>query len=399
MYFEKTAQVEQLQNTIANQRLSRSRTSLDDNEYTTRFNRLDGAISNLSFNIRKDWKSVPPWLQPVTNEDACTKGTKEMTIVGRAFISRWIVEELLDRYFHPGIEPSLSLQLKTIEKNLRRLAPPPHSLEEEDALLSKISNWRLTTIDGLPELQPHAQAVHHRTKLTQLLDEQLMKSLQTHLVDPPPVGLEGGINSIIELAVGLAANLHLESRDVFVHYPMPGSIISPDKAKLETGLPPLAKRLQVDGGSGGDGNDRGSVSGMEASSSHSGESREQTSVSESGGGGGSGRRGSDSSSHTEQPTRRRTLLGGLIGGSGSSRSTQQPSSQSQAGGEASNAQPPSSSGPQGTSPQGAQPPGSASGAAEDEGAANRPQMIRVAAFMSVEVRGRSVLVKAPVFTL
>ncbi|KAI9887503.1 MAG: hypothetical protein M1823_000682 [Watsoniomyces obsoletus] len=407
LYFEKTNQVEQLQNTIANQRLSRSRTSLDDNEYTTRFNRLDGAISNLSFNIRKDWKSMPPWLQPVTNDDACTKGSKEMTIVGRAFISRWIVEELLDRYFHPGIEPSLSLQLKTIEKNLRRFAPPPHSLEEEDALLSKISNWRLTTIDGLPELQPQAQPVHHQTKLTQCLVDQMTKSLQAHLVDPLPAGLEGGISSIIELAVGLAANLHLESRDVFVHYPMPGTIISLDKVKLETGLPPLTKRVQVDSGSGGgDGNDRGSMTGIEVSSSHSGESKEPTSVPEGsgGGGGGSGRRGSDSSSHTEQPTRRRTMLGGLIGGGGSStssRSTQQPpTSQSQVGGgEASNTKPPSSSGPQGSSPQGTQPPSGASGLAEDESATNRPQMVRVSAFMSVEVRGRSVLVKAPVFTL
>ena len=52
-------QVEQLQNAVANQRMSQSRTSLDDNEYTTRFNRLNGAIMNLSFNIRKDWRSVP----------------------------------------------------------------------------------------------------------------------------------------------------------------------------------------------------------------------------------------------------------------------------------------------------------------------------------------------------
>ncbi|KAI7343295.1 hypothetical protein KC336_g23065, partial [Hortaea werneckii] len=41
-YFEKEDQVKQLQNSLAHQRLSQSRTSLDDSEYTTRFNRLDG---------------------------------------------------------------------------------------------------------------------------------------------------------------------------------------------------------------------------------------------------------------------------------------------------------------------------------------------------------------------
>jgi hypothetical protein len=41
-----SGQVEQLQNAIANQRMSQSRTSLDDSEYTTRFNRLNGAINN-----------------------------------------------------------------------------------------------------------------------------------------------------------------------------------------------------------------------------------------------------------------------------------------------------------------------------------------------------------------
>ena len=100
-YFDKDAQVQQLQNTLAHQRLSLSRTSLDDNEYSNRFSRLDGAINNLAFNIRRDWRAVPPWLSPHVNRDAVTSPTKEMTAVGRATISRWIVDELLDRYFHP----------------------------------------------------------------------------------------------------------------------------------------------------------------------------------------------------------------------------------------------------------------------------------------------------------
>src|SRR5205823_3858766 len=83
LYFERNSQVEQLQNTLAHQRISMSRTSLDDNEYATRFNRLDGAVNNLAFMIRKDWKSVPGWLLPFVNADAHIKGTKEMTAVGR----------------------------------------------------------------------------------------------------------------------------------------------------------------------------------------------------------------------------------------------------------------------------------------------------------------------------
>ena len=122
-YFEKESQVQQLQNTLAHQRLAQSRTSLDDNEYSNRFQRLDGAINNLAFNVRKDWKAVPPWLSPYVNIDATTKVTKEMTAVGRACISRWLVDEIFDRVFHPALEPGLSASLKIIERNLRRFSP------------------------------------------------------------------------------------------------------------------------------------------------------------------------------------------------------------------------------------------------------------------------------------
>jgi hypothetical protein len=383
LYFEKTAQVEQLQNTLANQRLSQSRTCLDDNEYTTRFGRLNGAIDNLAFNIRKDWRCVPSWLQQVINEDACAKGTKEMTVVGRAFISRWIVDELLDRYFHPGIEPSLSLQLKNIEKNIRRFAPPPQTVEEEQALLSKISAWRLTTIDGLPEIQPHSQDVQHRTDLTRLLEEQLTKVLVGNLNDPPPAGLSGGISTIVELAVGLSANLHLESRDVFVHYPLPGSRISPDKVKVETGLPPLGKSAEALTGVAAD---RASLSGAEASN----ETRDGLSADER------GRRGSDSSTSKEQPSGKRRLFGGSGGLMSKKLSSTSPadgasqkSLQAGAGGQQGQAQ--------------AQRPTSSGGGSIEEGTTNTsndaPTLVRVAGFMSVEVRGRSVLVKAPVWTL
>ncbi len=97
-----TVQVEQLQNAIANQRMSQSRTSLDDSEYMTRFNRLNGAITNLAFNIRKDWVTLPAWLDRYVSAEALKTGKQEMTAVGRAVISRWIVEEIFHHCFHPG---------------------------------------------------------------------------------------------------------------------------------------------------------------------------------------------------------------------------------------------------------------------------------------------------------
>jgi hypothetical protein len=239
-YFEKDTQVQQLQNALAHQRLSLSRTSLDDSEYATRFNRLDGAINNFSFNIRKEWKAIPPWLQGVVNRDAIAVGTKEMTAVGRACITRWLIDEILDRYFHPGLEPGLSSQLKIIEKNVRRFAPPANTDEEKDAILSKICNWRLTTLDGLQDMLSSPQSAEYRANLTQMLVDKLTASLQMNLKDPPPPGLEGGVTMIIELAVGIAANLPQESRDVYVEYFMPGALITDTYMKIEPALPALS---------------------------------------------------------------------------------------------------------------------------------------------------------------
>ncbi|KAL8906439.1 MAG: hypothetical protein Q9207_002028 [Kuettlingeria erythrocarpa] len=238
-YFDKEAQVQQLQNTLAHQRLAQSRTSLDDNEYINRFSRLDGAINNLAFNIRREWRSVPPWLAPAVNKDATTNPTKEMTAVGRACISRWLVDELFNRFFHPALEQGFSTQLKIIEKNLRRYAPPTPSDEEKDGLMSKISNWRLATLEGLGEVLNSASAADNKNSLTSMLVEKMVAALTMNLKDPPPPGLDGGVSMIVELAVGIASNLPLESRDVFVEYIYPNAHINEAVMKLETGLPPL----------------------------------------------------------------------------------------------------------------------------------------------------------------
>ncbi len=351
-YFEKDAQVQQLQNTLAHQRLSQSRTSLDDNEYKSRFNRLDGAINNLSFNIRKEWRAIPPWLQPHVNKDAHTTGTKEMTAVGRACITKWIVDEILDRYFHPSLEPSLSSQLKIIERNIRKFAPPTISDEEKDALLSKISNWRLTTLDGLQEMLASPQANEYRLHLTEELVEKLTASLQMNLKDPPPPDLEGGVSMIVELAVGIAANLPLESRDVYVEYFLPGAPVNTEYMKIESALPALSNP-----GSGTEGMDTDKVS----LASTEGETKEDQQAA-------GGSRDADQTSVKEK---KKSMFGGLM--------NKKPTS----GGDTGSTR--NSANNQG----GLQPPGSSSGPKEER--------VRFAAFMAVEVRGRSILIQAPVY--
>lgn len=352
MYFEKTAQVEQLQNTIANQRLSHSRTALDDSEYSTRFNRLDGAINNLAFNIRKDWVTIPPWLCPYVNQEAQKIGTKEMTAVGRAYISRWLTEEIFHRAFHPGLEPELSASLKIIESNIRKNSPPPTNQEESESLTTKIVHWRLATLDGLSYVLSSPESAEFKDQFTLMAVTNLTASLMNHLTDPPPAGLEGSATMIVELAVGIAANLPLESRDISIIYPMPGDSIRLSYMKVEPSLPPL---------------DHPGIEPETESSSTSSGSKDniieaQTSeggAAPKGGGGGKGKEKT-----------RNSMLAGLMGSS--------KKSQSAASIEA------------------------ATMNAQNTAAANKEakrDLVRFAGFVGVEVIGRSMLVKAPVWTI
>lgn len=382
-YFDKDAQVHQLQNTLAHQRLAQSRTSLDDNEYATRFNRLDGAINNLAFNIRKEWRVIPPWLQPYVNKDAHTTGTKEMTAVGRACITRWIVDEILDRFFHPGLELNLSSQLKIIEKNIRRFAPPTISDEEKDALLSKISNWRLTTLDGLQEMLSSPQATQYRLQLTNELVKNLTARLQMNLKEPPPPDLEGGVSMIIELAVGIAANLPLESRDVYVEYFLPGAPINTEYMKIESALPALSNP-----GSGSEGMMLDSADKVSLASTEAGDvtKEDQNQIQNAQQTSGPGTKDPDANSlKDQQQQKKKGMFGGLMnkkptaGGGGAE------------GGAASGRS--SIGNPAGLQQQ----QQGGSGSSGGSGAGQKEERVRFAAFMAVEVRGRSILVKAPVY--
>lgn len=238
-YFEKEAQVQHLQNTVAHQRMAVSRTVLDDNEYGSRFNRLEGAIKDLSFSIRKDWKSIPAWLQGYVNDDAHTVGTKEMMAIGRAVISRWLVDEIFHRHFHPGLEPNLSIQLKGIEMNLRQQQVKAVTEEDKENAIAKISNWRRATFDGLGDTVQGKAAEDNRAQLTDRLIEKLVASLEMDLTDPPPAGLEGSARTIVENTIGIAEKIPLESRDVCIDYYPPGTVLNEALMKPEAGIPAL----------------------------------------------------------------------------------------------------------------------------------------------------------------
>jgi hypothetical protein len=394
-YFEKDAQVIALQNTVANQRLSMSKTTLDDHEYTSRFNRLDAAINNLSFNIRKDWKGVPPWLAAMVNKDAHTVGTKEMLAVGRACITRWVVDEILDRYFHPRLEPGLSSQLKVIEKNIRRAGQVQVTSEEQrDDQIVKLTSWRLTTLEGLADSMATEQGNEYKQQLTTNLMEKLIASLQMNLNEPPPPGLESGVGMIIELAIGLASSLPMESRDVCVEYYMPGSIINETYMKVDSGIPPLTNPgMNVDFSAGSEQQQ------SDQTSTHSGDSNsDNEGDKESGGNGGvpprgdslQGQGGNGGNGQQQQikkdDNRKKSLFGNLYG---SSKKGVAPENNNPNGGLA-----PSSN----------TRIGSASSVKERESMdkAERDRRIRFAAFVGVEVRGKgkeggNILFRAPCY--
>jgi hypothetical protein len=240
-YFEREAQVTQLQNTVATQRLSMSKTSLDDAQYAQRFERLSGAINNLAFNIRKDWKKVPPWLQPVCNIEAHAIGTKEMTGVGRTCITRWLNDTLFKQTFHPGLPGEVSQHLKAIESNLRNQAFSGLMFtdEQRDDHSNKLTTWRLTTIEGLAPFLNSKEAAQYQDNLTTHLTTALTGSLQANLKEPPPPGLQEGVATIISQAVSIAANIPLESRDIVLSYFMPGEHINEALMKVETGMTAL----------------------------------------------------------------------------------------------------------------------------------------------------------------
>ncbi|KAF4760656.1 hypothetical protein HAV15_006803 [Penicillium sp. str.  len=237
-YFEKDAQVQHLQNTVAHQRMAVSRTVLDDNEYTNRFQRLDGAIKDLAFSVRKYWRSIPSWLNGMVTDDALSVGTKEMTAVGRAVISRWLVEEVFQRYFHPSLDPAFSVQLKNVEMNLRRQRPS--SEEDRENASARLSYWRRTTFDGLSDSLVGPEAQQHRVKLVEQLIVELAAFMGSQLHEIALPDLEASVRMIVENSINIIEKIPLEARDVCVDYFPPGISLAEQYMKVEGQLPALS---------------------------------------------------------------------------------------------------------------------------------------------------------------
>ncbi|ESZ98019.1 hypothetical protein SBOR_1550 [Sclerotinia borealis F-4128] len=356
LYFDKTAsveqlqgQVEQLQNTVANQRLSQSRTSLDDGEYTSRFQRLDGAITNLAFNIRKDWRTVPAWLSQSVNRDAMSIGKQEMTAVGRACITRFLVDEIFNRTFHPGLESELSLSLKTIEQNIRRFSPAINNQEESDALTAKVVQWRLATLDGLKDMLNSAESEQFKKDFSKMVTTNLTANLINYLQEPIPGGIEEAATTIVELAVSIAANIPLESRDVVIMYPMPNDLVQRQYMKIEAGIPALEHP-----GAETNGFDSSSVGSNDKDEGSKEEQKSHAKLTKEKSGKGQG------------------MLQAMMGGGGSGGTSGKKMSISSQGG-----QEPSEK-------------------VKSEDGAHK---VRFAGFMTIDIRGRQVLFSAPVWTM
>ncbi|KAF2736339.1 hypothetical protein EJ04DRAFT_169890 [Polyplosphaeria fusca] len=371
-FFEQQTQVHQLQNTLAHQRLSLSRTSWDDSEYATRFNRLDGLIAQLSFAIRKEWTGIPPWMQTVVNKNAVETGKQEMTAVGRAFISAWLVENIFDKYFHPDLEHNLSTHLKVIQLNIRKLSPTCQSPEDEDALNAKVVNWRLATLEGLADMLKSPQSPTNRQHLTENLNEQLIASLQMFLKDPAPPDLNGGVPMIVELAVSIAQHMPLESREVHIEYFGPHHGILSDFMKMESGIPALTNPILDPEDA-----DRASLRSVASEIKDStGSSIAEQDMAQA--------QAHDASRAPKDIGDKKRGMFGF--GGGAKKPSQTPAqlgkretSLGQGGSQQSLTQPP---------------PGSSSGGKDDA----PPPRVRLAVGVAVQIRGKSVLIKAPVYS-
>lgn len=268
-------------------------------------------------------------------------GKQEMTAVGRACITKYIMEEIFEKTFHPGLDPSLSINLKQIERNIRRNSPPPNNPEEFEALTAKVVQWRLVTLEGLKDVLMSAKSEDNKVLFAQLATTKLAANLITFL-EPTPAGLEDSAHMIVELAVGIASNIPLESRDISVVYPMPGDMLQLHMMRIEN---PIAA-LENPGAECGDGDTASTISGEKDDSKDSEKS-------------------SDGKSRKDKS--KSGMLSGLMGSSSA-----------------------------GSKKQAAQ---DATAEAKKISMEEGTQTVRFAGFVSIEVKGRTVLAKAPVWTV
>src|SRR5690606_2538899 len=181
--------------------------------------------------------TLPPWIATLVSS---TPGGREMTAIGRADISRWVVDEIFERIFHPALDPNMSYSLKNIEYNIRKFCPAPQTSADDDELNMKIAQWRLTTLDALQDHLNSPRAQELKKQLTDHLVERLDTQLRSYLKETP-VGLTAGVAMVVDIAVGLACHLPMESRARHVFYALPGYRFDPKIMKNEGTLagPPV----------------------------------------------------------------------------------------------------------------------------------------------------------------
>lgn len=368
-----------------------SRTVLDDNEYTARFVRLDGAIKQLAFSIRKDWRSVPEWLHPYVNQDAVNAGSKEMTAVGRAVISRWVVDEIFNRYFHPGLDRGFSERLKIIELNLRRQQFQVFNDDDKENQVARISNWRRTTLDGLVDQLQSKPTLDNLNQLAEYLVEKLSAALQCSLKEPAPPELDHIARTIVENAINIAEKIPQEARDIVVDYIVPGSFVSESNMRVETGLPaltrPMAQVADLAGEMTDDGmeidNRDSTPAGASSPSSPSSHQQQQQIDQQQG----------KSTTHIPQnrDQRKKYPFGNLISKKTASPASQPTPSQGQSG-----------DGNTGNTGNKGRDESTPSQQQQQQQSQEKRARVRLATFMMVEVKGRgpnNVLVPAPVYTI
>ncbi len=152
----------------------------------------------------------------------------------------------------PGPGPGSEHEhLKRIEQNIRQFSYKMTSQEEFNAQRSKVVTRRMATLEALaeqcsggpraPATRPTSRGWPRRT-LTAMLYQHPGRTLRR------PAST-GSTSMIVELAVAIATNLPMESRDVAITYPLPEQPVQPNIMEVEkTGLPVLDTRADDDEG-------------------------------------------------------------------------------------------------------------------------------------------------------
>jgi len=253
-------------------------------------------------------------------------------------------------------------------------------------LVAKVINWRLATLEGLAEHLRSPQSPQNRQALTDSLNQNLIGSLEMFLNEPAPPDVNGGVPMIVELAVNILQHLPLESREVHIEYYPPGHSIVPEFMKTEQGgIPPLTNPIvEID-------DDRASLLSVAS------ELRDSSSVEqEAAQPGGPGQPGQSSGA---PPTKESEKGRGMFGFGKARKVAAQPTQASLGKRESSLGQ---SLGPgQGAGSQHSlQRPGSSNGNNGGSVAPKEevPARVRLAVGFAVQIRGKSILMKAPVFS-